>query len=283
MQAQKISRFGIAFGVPMLLALLCVTWTPAGPASPLKTSLFHASVPATSPITLEVPILLYHQIGGGRSKYNLPVRDFAEQMKYLAGHGYVTVSIDQVAAALRGQRALPPCPIAITFDDGYRSAYANALPILQQFGLRATFYLVTGYISHTMAYMNWDQARNLIAKGMWVGSHSVSHPFLARLARTPAQHQIDDSKSILEAQLGISITTFAYPYGSMRPSVERAVEDAGYAAALWTGHGARQTSDQIYQMKRIGVYSPITLAYFIARLPRHGPDGVGACPIVPSS
>ncbi len=211
----------------------------------------------------------------------MPVKDFTAQMVYLAQHGYTAVSIDQIATALRGQGELPPCPIAITFDDAYRSAYANALPILQQYGLRATFYLPTDYIGRSAKYVTWDQVRDLVSKGMWIGSHSVSHPFLARLSRVSAQRQITESKAILETQLGIPITTFAYPFGSLSSTVEQAVVQAGYSAALWTGTSWQHNTDRLFRLKRIGVYSPIRLTTFSARLPKHGPTGTGTCPLLP--
>lgn len=275
-------RAVLSVSVAMVLAVCALLFAePAVQAQAAATHFASEKQTASVPITLDVPILLYHQIGGSGSRYNLPVKNFAAQMEYLSKQGYTTVSLDQVAAALRGQGELPPCPIAITFDDGYRGAYENGLPILQQHGLRATFYLPTAYIGRSTKYMTWDQVRDLVGKGMWIGSHSISHPFLARLARLSAQRQITESKAILEMQLGIPISTFAYPYGSFSPSVERAVEEAGYTAAVWTGFGARHTSNRIYKLNRIGVYFPMSLATFRARLPKHGPTGAGACPPAP--
>ncbi len=280
------SRFGVLLSVGFSVALaLCIGWLVGSPlvqaqapTTPLASEVLLSS---STPITLDVPILLYHQIGGDRSRYNIPVKDFAAQMEYLWKNGYETVSIDQIAAALRGQADLPPCPLAITFDDAYASAYQNALPILQQYGLRATYFLPTSYLGRSTKYMTWDQARDLTGKGMWIGSHSISHPFLARLSRLAAQRQITESKKILETRLGIPITTFAYPYGSFSQAVERAVSEAGYAAAVWTGSGARHTTDRLYRLKRIGVYYPIRLTTFIARLPKHGPTAAGTCPLTP--
>ncbi len=267
---------------------LALVWYALGPTAslPVLAQVEQARLPPgalaqTPPITLDVPILLYHEIGGSGTRYNLPVKDFAAQMEYLSKHGYTSVSIDQIAAALRGQGDLPPCPIAITLDDAYRGAYTNAVPILQQYGFRATYYLPTDHLGRSARYMTWDQARDLVSKGMWIGSHSLSHPLLARLSRLSAQYQITESKSILEAQLGISITTFAYPFGSLGASVERATVAAGYTAALWTGYSWQHTTDRIYRLKRVGVYSPIRLTTFSTRLPKHGPTGTGTCPLIP--
>ena len=57
---------------------------------------------ATTGITLDVPILMYHQVGSYPGRYNVPRQVFEAQMAYLAQNGYTSVSIDQIAAALRG-------------------------------------------------------------------------------------------------------------------------------------------------------------------------------------
>lgn len=281
-QARRLAAGIFAGMIGLALLLVSPSIAPAQAASAVNKTAGTKPDPGfitdTAIITLDVPILLYHHIGHRfKLRYNLPVKDFTAQMAYLAKNGYTTVSIDQIAAALRGQADLPPCPIALTFDDGYVSAYQNAVPILQQYGLRATFYVPTSFISQTEEYMNWDQVRDLIAKGMWIGSHSVTHPFLGRLSQLSVQQQITESRAILEARLGIPITTFAYPFGSLSSSVESAVKEAGYKAALWTRFSWRHSTDRLFRLKRVGVYYPINLSAFIARLPKHGPWGNGAC------
>lgn len=127
--------------------------------------------------------------------------------------------------------------------------------------------------------MNWNQVKDLVAQGMFIGSHSYTHPFLARLAIPRWPHQIVDSKTRLEQELGIPITTFDYPFGSFGLTAMRAVSEAGYAAAVWTGYGARQTSNLVYKLSRFGVYDGLSLPMFAVRLPRHSPDGAVACPL----
>jgi len=236
---------------------------------------------ATTGITLDVPILMYHQVGSYPGRYNVPRQVFEAQMAYLAQNGYTSVSIDQIAAALRGQGGLPPCPVAITFDAGYTSVYSNAVPILQQYGRYATFYIVAGYIGMSRRFMNWNQVRDLATDGMWIGSHSYNHPYLARLFRASLEHQIVDSKAKLESELGISVTTFAYPFGSYSPAVMHAVTETGYVAALWTGYGSHQAEDRIYKMPRYAIYNWVSLRLFEAQLPKHRPNGSGACSSMP--
>lgn len=251
--------------------------TPAPTPSPVPLP---APAPA-SVITADVPILMYHHVGAPyRNQFNVPLKDFEAQMNYLAQNGYTTVSIAQIAAALRGQGSLPPCPVAITFDDGYANVYHNALPVLQKHGFRATFYVVTGYISATKAFMNWDQLRHLSSLGMEIGAHSYNHPYLTDTIGLTLTRQIVAPKVKLEAELGISITTFAYPYGAYNGYIANAVAGAGYSSAVAGGYNFHQSSQRLYSLRRTAVYGGDTLAVFISRLPKHGPTGTGVCPLL---
>lgn len=233
---------------------------------------------ATTALTLDVPILMYHHIGSRlNSPYNISTKDFAAQMDYLAQHGYTTVSIDQVAAALRGQTTLPLCPVALTFDDGYAVQYNNALPILQQHNFHATFYLPTGYISMSYAFMNWDQIKDLMKQGNWIGSHTYWHAFIGRLSGFALKHEIVDAKTKLESGLGLSVTTFAYPFGSYSFTAQHLISDTGFTSAVWLGASYHQSSDRIYKLNRLAIYSG-SLTSFISHLPKHGPSGSGVCP-----
>ncbi len=261
------------------------TPAPTPVPSPSPAGLLPQKLPAPSQvITVDVPILMYHHVGAPyRNQFNVPLSDFKAQMDYLAQNGYTTVSMAQIAAALRGQSELPPCPVAITFDDGYADVYHNALPVLRKHGFHATFYVVTGYISATKTFMNWDQLKHLSSLGMEIGSHSYNHPFLAQTTGYTLTRQIVGSKSRLEAGVGISITTFAYPYGSYNGSVAALVAEAGYTSAAAASGTFQQTSQRIYAMSRLAVYDNISLPVFIARLPKHGPKGLGPCPLPPAA
>lgn len=261
-----------------LLDISVVRAAPHTDRPTLARSAQRVQLAATSAVTLDVPILMYHHIGGKYvSPYNISIKDFAAQMDYLAQHGYTTVSIDQVAAALRGQTALPPCPVAITFDDGFKQQYTNALPILQQHNFKATFYLVTNYISMSYAFINWADLQALQRGGHWLGSHTAAHTAVGSLSGTELQRQIVAANTKLGNALNVSITTFSYPYGSFSLTAQRLISNSGFTSAVWLGATYRQSSDKIYKLNRIGVYSG-SLTKFIAALPKHSPTGSGLCP-----
>jgi len=252
---------------------------PSGPQSPVGAQRLATQ---TGVITADVPILIYHHVGAPyHNQYNVPLNDFEAQMDYLAQSGYAAVSVDQIAAALRGQGSLPRCPVAITFDDGYADVYHNALPVLRKHGFKATFYLVSSYINMSKQYMDWDQVRALVDEGMFIGSHSYNHSYITSTVGYTMTRQIAGSKAKLEANLGISVTTFSYPYGATNGFVMRVVSDTGYVSAVGAGYSFHQSSQRVYNLRRTAVYNDTKLPVFISRLPKRGPDGTGLCPLPP--
>jgi peptidoglycan/xylan/chitin deacetylase (PgdA/CDA1 family) len=98
-------------------------------------------------------ILRYHSVGGADGSVPIhidpslcvPVSAFAQQMRFLREH-YTPVSLDQLFEAIKEGRPFPRGAVVITFDDGYRDNYSQALPILQAYGLPATFYITAGCV-----------------------------------------------------------------------------------------------------------------------------------------
>jgi hypothetical protein len=81
-----------------------------------------------------VPILCYHRFGTKTSKLNVTPAAFEQQMEWLARNGYTVVTLARLARFLEGKEALPAKSVAITIDDGYRSSYEIAYPILRKYG-----------------------------------------------------------------------------------------------------------------------------------------------------
>lgn len=107
--------------------------------------------------------------------------------------------------------------VSLTFDDGYKSQYTDMLPILEKYGLKGTFYVITGLIG-APHYLNEDQLKELYVRGHEIGSHTVSHPYLTTLKDKTIHWELERSKRFL-AEKGISVKTFSYPYGDYLPRV----------------------------------------------------------------
>src|SRR2546425_12529657 len=103
---------------------------------------------------MRLPILMYHKVDriprGARylRNYVLP-EQFAAQLDALARWGHRTISFADWLAYRRGRATLPRRPIILTFDDGYRSNYDIAWPLLQRHGCPATVFLVADPLRQT--------------------------------------------------------------------------------------------------------------------------------------
>lgn len=215
---------------------------------------------------LTIPILLYHKIGrpprGARvAGHYVSPGLFRRHLAYLKGRGYESVSLPDV---VRTDRALPPLPVGITFDDGYRCLYKEAFPALQEFGFGAVVFLVAGALGGTNA---WEQAVGDVAEpllelgqiremqegGIEFGSHTMGHPHLTALATEEARREIAESRRRLEDSLCAPCRSFAYPYGDWDARVRGLVAEAGYEVACTTRRAAARPTHDRLALPRINI------------------------------
>ena len=101
-----------------------------------------------------VLVLEYHHIadrvddpeGALVERYYVPTEDFAAQLDYLKAEGYETITMLEFSKAAKGKGTLPEKPVIVTFDDGYEDNYTQALPLLEERGMKGEVYVVTNFI-----------------------------------------------------------------------------------------------------------------------------------------
>ena len=224
-------------------------------------------------------ICTYHRVNDTHARDRLTVdpRDFMAQMEEL-GATRTVVPLDDAVAALRGERPLPDRAVAITFDDGYRDNFTFALPILERFRFRATFFIATGYIGTRSTLeryrdccqedgtLDWEQVDEMRARGHAVGGHGREHLELARLAPAEALAEIEGSRRDIETRTGARPTLFCYPRGSENPGVRRLVAGAGFLAACTVHPGGNAAGVDLLGLRRTEVSGDDDLADFRLKL-----------------
>ncbi|MEX2284989.1 MAG: polysaccharide deacetylase family protein [Gemmatimonadota bacterium] len=148
---------------------------------------------------------------------------FCRYLDFFERHFRIVKTGDVVRGVQRGDDLSGQ--LAITFDDGYLDNYENAALELESRGLPATFFIATGMIgSETQpwwdeeygaqaTWMNWDQVRDLHARGFEMGAHTMHHVDLGKVHGAEAKREIEGSKQRLEQELGHEVELFSYPYG----------------------------------------------------------------------
>jgi len=222
----------------------------------------------------QVPILCYHQFGNTcKSNLCMPVDIFDEQMKYLKENGYRTITPDEIFQFLSYDQPIPKKSVMITIDDGYRSVYNHAIPILKKYGFSATFFIYIDYVGISKKAITWDQLRDLKEDGFTIGSHTLSHCDLTKKFDGESQNayirritrEIVESKRIIDEKLNQNTSFLSFPYGRYDMEVAEITEKAGYKIAVSVKRGSNPFFTNPYMLRRDQILKR-DLKTFVSRL-----------------
>ena len=236
--------------------------TPAGTATPVAA----ASPKITKPVvdqTAQVIIFCYHRLV---DKIRYPGTEitpaaFEGQMKELKDNGITVIPMQDLLAWKRGEKNIPPRAAVVTFDDGWKSQYEVAWPIMKKYGYPFTMFIYTegvrgGSLGGGEA-ITWEQLADMRDNGVDIEAHSATHQDLREghtimLASTGGkrtktkltgpqyeqwvQNEVVGCKQLLEQRLGIKVNCFAVPFGNYNEHVKELARNAGYEA-MFTVYG----------------------------------------------
>jgi peptidoglycan/xylan/chitin deacetylase (PgdA/CDA1 family) len=167
-------------------------------------------------------VLAYHSIGDsvaevGAKLYCVPEEVFRRQMEYLCK--------TQVTRAQ--ERKAQETWVELTFDDGDITNYTKALPILREFGVKASFFIIGEWVGAS-GYMNWREIKELKDHGMTIGSHGMTHRILTGLNDKDLDYELRESKRLLEKNLGCGIDKLSIPRGFCSAKIIEKAKEIGY-------------------------------------------------------
>lgn len=231
-------------------------------------------------------IVTYHALGARASRVVVPPRRLEHDLLALRDAGYAFVSLDQVADWIAGRCPLPARAAAVTFDDGYASIAASALPVLQRLHARATVFVLAGRLGGdnqwpgqprgvpSMPLLDSAGLRGLAAAGVAIASHSATHARLPGLDDGAARTEVIESADRLEDVLQVPVRHFAYPYGERGPrEIELARQRYDTAASadarLVAGGGdphdlPRIDAHDLHVAVRLRLLDPVRLVPYLA-------------------
>jgi peptidoglycan/xylan/chitin deacetylase (PgdA/CDA1 family) len=228
---------------------------------------YHTLPPFRDLFQTGVPILMYHKIAPRpprvrlKGLYVAPDR-FALQLAELTQGGFVSCGPAEAC-----QNGVSSSRVALTFDDGFRNVFQNAMGPLAQHGWRAMQFLVANCIGQLNQWdlrdgetpeplMDAAEVRDWLGAGHTIGSHSLSHARLTRLTLRDAREEIFASKKKLEDAFGVPVEHFCYPYGDWSEPVRELVLEAGYRTACTTQFGVNTPATPPLTLHRIAVRHP---------------------------
>jgi len=208
--------------------------------------------PGWGPHAGPVPILEYHVLGAAPADAPYPELyvsrpDFQRQLDWLDRHGFQAVTLEQVEAAWYHGATLPPKPVVLSFDDGYRPQFTFALPELRKHGWAGLLNLKA-----EGSDLYESNVRAMIAAGWELAAHTIHHLDLTELDTEQLQEEVAGSRAILRREYGVPVANFCYPAGRFDPTVVAAVEAAGYTGAT-TEIPGYATRDSPYELARFEI------------------------------
>lgn len=190
----------------------------------------------------KVAVLGYHNFSNTRPVSDMLMRtsEFCQQMQYIQDAGLTVISMQDFLDWLLGNRCLPERCVLITIDDGWRSVYSDAYPVLKAYGYPFTLFLYTDYLSGRGQSMTPEMIREMMANGATIGCHSATHLYPSQWKRyeqdspeyaAQLKQEFSDAVVKLKELFG-NCSTYCYPGGYNTPPMLEALKTAGTSAAF---------------------------------------------------
>jgi len=209
-------------------------------------------------------VILYHGVdSGGRcdramtavdQEYVLSRAPFEQHLDYLARRSVPVCSLAECRTASFCESDGALVPAVLTFDDGDVSCYTTTAPILERFGFRGEFFVVTEWIDRP-GFLTRTQLCELAARGHRIQSHSRTHPLLTELDTAAIDEEVMLSKRELEAMVGARVEYFSIPNGAYDARVLDAARRAGYVGVLNSVAGYNHPSRADFLLRRFSARS----------------------------
>jgi len=204
-------------------------------------------------------IITFHSIDNTGSVLSYPARGLRRLLTALEQSGLPVLSLDELLRAdtVKG--------ITLTFDDGMRSLYTAAMPILKEHSVPAHLYLTTGAVGKTNRWstqpddapdfdmLNWDEIEQLHEAGVKIDSHTHSHPDMRKLEREQMEEECSKADELIENRLGRRAKYFAYPYGYKNKEVCDFVRQR-YTATVTTELRSLRGNEDLANLPRLDSY-----------------------------
>ncbi len=208
-------------------------------------------------------ILYYHEVvkkGEGCSYQKIELEKFEAQMQYLHDNGYVSLTFSQLT------EPLPQKAVIVSFDDGFRSVYENAYPIMKKYAIKGNVYLPTAYIGEKPQFMDWDMVKEM-SSDFEFQAHTHRHVDIRTLTKEEMQAEITRTDAFFKEKVGYLPRAFCMPFGAYdRRSVKALKETGRYDYLLGSYYGTIKGKMQGRVLPRIGVSNDDSLSLFIKKL-----------------
>lgn len=170
-------------------------------------------------------VLEYHSIStdGFEDQITIPKEKFIRHLNYLRDNGYQTMWLSEVDDYQKQKKALPPKSVVLTFDDGYKNNYTELFPLLKQYNMKATCFMVLGrigqnidwpgqYVNDKMELMTKDQLVE-IASHIEIAHHTYKHDNYTKITFDEIDEDLKKCNEVIANENLNVFPALAYTFG----------------------------------------------------------------------
>lgn len=207
-----------------------------------------------------VACFIYHRFGDSRfPSTNVSINDFEKHLRYLSENNFQVLSLSEALDYLESDEPVRKT-VVLTIDDGYKSFYENALPLLRKYKMPATMFINTETVGGK-DYMNWTQLKEIMKANVEIGNHTHTHAYFLNEDETTRyttfENEINESQKIITENLGVKPILFAYPYGEFDEQMKNVVRKLNFQCGAAQYSGVLYYETDRYQLPRF----PMAEAY----------------------
>jgi len=204
-------------------------------------------------------IITFHSIDESGSVISYPPRQLAALLESLQAAKLPVVDLDTLLAPSTQHG------VALTFDDGMRSVFTHALPVLRDYAAPAHLFLTTGMVggqvrwktlpgnAPTFVMLGWDDVEKLHQAGVRIEGHTDSHPDMRELSKGAIAAECERADRMIEQRLGRKPQYFAYPFGYRDTRATDYARDR-YRASVTTSLGELKGGEDLAALPRLDSY-----------------------------
>lgn len=223
-----------------------------------------------------IPVLLYHHLLHDEENVNyrnsstIPVSQFQEEMQWLKKNGYTTISTNQLESYLNKEIQLPAKVVVITFDDGLKSNYQYAYPILKELGFTATNFIITArttaertdFDPNRLQYLSQPELEEMQNVYFYEGHTHDLHRMLFYKSLVLVSPRDEVKNDLLLNKQILSANHFAYPYGQYNIDTINLLKEVGFTMAFTTSPGYVNEKTDRYKVNRFSIHPGLSIEEF---------------------
>lgn len=218
-----------------------------------------------------VPVLCYHKFSKTKADpMTVTESSFEEQMQFLKEQRFRVIKLEELMNFINFKRQIPQKSVVITIDDGWRSTYEIAYPILERYGYPATLFVYTDMIVGSSITLSYGLIKTMSENGIDIQCHTKTHRNLNRKSQEESfkeyfeavERELTLSRTTIKQKLDVEVKYLAYPYGETNSLVIALLKKLGYKGAFTTKSKSNSFFVNPYRISRSMIYGDFDLKDF---------------------